>query len=170
MKTVTRLTAIPENSMITSGFGKIDYCDVYRISKITNNTAEEITTRLFKLPRWANWLMSIRDAIVRIFRLKTSKEILHDFPTQNFPVISQHENEIVSGINDKHLDYRLSVLIDRDKSSISFTTIVRYNNLLGRLYFLPVRIFHKMIVKTILKREAEYEIEKLKTTIRHPEK
>jgi hypothetical protein len=160
MKTVTRLTAIPENSVITSGFGKIDYSDIYRIFKSTNNTAEEITTRLFKLPKWADWLMSIRDAIVRIFRLKTSKEILQDFPMQNFPIISQHENELVSGANDNHLDYRLSVLIDREKSFISFTTIVRFNNFLGRLYFLPVKIFHKIIVKTILKREAVYEIEK----------
>ena len=160
MKIVTRLTAIPENSVITNGFGKIDYCDIYHIFKRTNNTAEEITTRLFKLPKWANWLMSIRDAIVRIFRLKTSKEILRDFPTQNFPVISQHENEIVSGANDNHLDYRLSILIDREKSSISFTTIVHFNNFFGRLYFLPVKLFHKIIVKTILKREAVYEIEK----------
>jgi len=160
MKTVTRLTAIPENSVIASGFGKIDYCDIYRIFKRTNNTAEEITTRLFKLPKWANWLMSIRDAIVRIFRLKTSKEILQDFPTQNFPIISQHENEIVSGANDNHLDYRLSILIDREKSSITFSTIVHFNNFLGRLYFIPVKLFHKIIVKAILKREAVYEIEK----------
>ena len=146
--------------MITSGFGKIDYSDIYRIFKRTNNTAEEITTRLFKLPKWADWLMSIRDAIVRVFRLKTRKEILQDFPMQNFPIISQHENELVSGANDNHLDYRLSVLIDREKSFISFTTIVRFNNFLGRLYFLPVKLFHKIIVKTILKREAVYEIEK----------
>ena len=151
MKTVTRLTAIPENSVITSGFGKIDYSDTYCAVKETDETAEEIAARVLKLPKWANWLMNIRDAIVRIFRLKTSTEILQEH--QGFPIISQHENEFVSGENDKHLDYRLSILVDRENSSIYFTTIVHFNNFLGRLYFLPVKPFHKVIVKTILKRE-----------------
>ena len=154
MKTVTRLTAIPENSVITSGFGKIDYSDTYCAVKETDETAEEIAARVLKLPKWANCLMSIRDAIVRIFRLKTSKEILQEH--QGFPMIAQHENEFVSGENDKHLDYRLSIFVDRENSSVCFITIVHFNNFLGRLYFFPVKPFHKIIVKTLLKRETEY--------------
>jgi len=158
MKSVTKLTFIPENSVISNGFGRVDYCDTYCIVKKTDETAGEIAARVLKLPKWANWLMSIRDAIVRIFRLKTSKEILQEH--QGFPMIAQHENEFVSGANDNHLDYRLSILIDREKSSITFSTIVHFNNFLGRLYFIPVKLFHKIIVKAILKREAVYEIEK----------
>jgi hypothetical protein len=153
MKTVTRLTTIPKNSVIASGFDKIDYCDTYRIVKTTNETAEEIAAKMVKMPKWVNWLMSIRDSVVGIFGLKTSKEILEG-QTTNFPVIEQHENEIVMGENDRHLDFRASVLVDRENSFIYLTTIVHFNNFFGWLYFLPVKPFHKIIVKSSLKKQV----------------
>ena len=151
MKKVIRLTTIPENSVIANGFDKIDYCDTYRIVKATNDTVEEIAAKIFKPSKWMNWLMGIRDSVVGIFGLKTGKEILKG-QTTNFPIIEQLENEIVMGENDKHLDFRTSVSVDRENSFIYLTTIVHFNNLFGRLYFLPVKPFHKIIVKSSLKR------------------
>jgi hypothetical protein len=150
MKTVTSLTTIPENSVIANGFGKIDYCDSYRIVKVTNNTAEEIATQIMKPAKWEKWLMGIRDSIVRIFGLKTSKDIFEGI----FPIIEQHEKEIVMGENDKHLNVRVSVLVDRENSYIYLTTIVHFNNFFGRLYFLPVKPFHKIIVKSGFKKKG----------------
>ena len=49
MKQVTRLTIIPENSVIANGFDKIDYCDTYRIVKATNDTAEEVAVKICKI-------------------------------------------------------------------------------------------------------------------------
>jgi hypothetical protein len=152
MKTVTRLTAIPENSVIAGGFDKIDYCDTYRIVKSSNDTAEEIAAKMFKPSKWVNVLMGIRDSVAGIFGLKTSKEIIEG-QSSNFPVIEQHENEIVMGENDKHLNFKVSVLVDRENSYIYLTTIVRFNNFFGRLYCLPVKPFHKIIVKSSLKRQ-----------------
>jgi len=136
--------------VIASGFGKIDYCDSYRIIKTTDDAVEEITAKIFKQSKWEKWLMGIRDSIVRIFGLKTSKEIFEG----QFPIIEQQENEIVMGENDKHLDVRVSVLVDRENSYIYLTTIVHFNNFLGRLYFLPVKPFHKIIVKSSFKRKV----------------
>jgi len=150
MKTVTSLTTIPENSVIASGFGKIDYCDTYRVVKETNDTAKEIATKIFKQSKWEKCLFSIRDSIVGIFGLKTSKEIIKG----QFPIVEQHENEIVFGENDKHLDVRVSVLNDRENSFIYLTTIVHFNNFFGRLYFLPVKPFHKILVKSGFKRKV----------------
>jgi hypothetical protein len=148
MKSVTRLTTIPENSVISNGFEKIDYFDTYRVVKTTNASAEEIAADIFKLPNWANWLMKIRNSIVRVFGLKTSNEARKGL----FTVIDQNENEIVMGENDKHLNFRTSVLVDRTNSFIYLITLVRFNNFWGRLYFLPVKPFHKLIVKSIMKR------------------
>ena len=150
MKTVTKLTSIPKNSVIARGFDKIDYYDTYRVVKATNDTAEKIANELLKLPGWVKWLMNIRDAVVWIFGLKTSKEI-QEGQTTNFPVIERNENEIVMGEKDKHLDFRASVLVDRENSFIYLTTIVRFNNIFGKLYFLPVKPFHKIIVQSFLK-------------------
>ena len=148
---ITRLTTIPENSVIASGFDKINYCDTYRIVKAIDDTAEGIAVEILKPQKWVNWLMGIRDSIVRIFGLKTSKEIL-DRQVTDFPIIEKRENEIVMGENDKHLDFRVSVSVDRENSFIYLTTIVHFNNFFGRLYFLPVKPFHKIIVKSSLKR------------------
>ena len=151
MKTVTRLTISPANSLITSGFGKIDYCDTYCIVQATNDTVEEVAAKIFKWEKWVDWLMVIRDLVVGVFGLKTGKKIVKG-QTVIFPIIEQRENEIVMGENDKHLDFRASVLVDRDNSFIYLTTIVHYHNFFGRLYFLPVKPFHKIIVKSSLKR------------------
>jgi len=151
MKTVTKLTTIPENSVITSGFDKIDYFDTYRVVKITNDNAEKIAAEIFKLPNWALWLMKIRDFIVGFFGLKTSKEKRVEQATY-FQTIVQNENEIVMGENDKHLDFRTSVLVDREKSFIYLITVVCFNNFLGKIYFLTIKPFHKIIVKSILNR------------------
>jgi hypothetical protein len=148
MRTVIELTTIPENSVIGSGFDKIDYCDTFRIVKSTNDTAEEVASKIFNLPKWVNWLMSIRNSIVGIFGLSKG---LKNPQTSYFTVIEKNEDEIVMGENDKHLDFRVSVLVDRANSFIYVTTIVCYNNFWGRIYFLPVKPFHKLIVKSILK-------------------
>ena len=150
MKTVTKIETIPEKSTVANEFGKIDYFDTYRIIKATNDSIEKITDEMFKLPKWVKCLMNIRDSIVGIFGLKTSKEIQKE-QTVNFPIIAKSENEIVSGANDKHLNYRVSVLVDRENSFIYLTTLVHFNNFGGRLYFLPVKPFHKIIVKSMLK-------------------
>jgi len=151
MKTVTGLTTIPDNSVIASDFGKIDYCDTYRVVKATNDTAKKIAAEIFKLPEWVKWLLNIRNSIAGVFGLKTGKEI-REGQTAFFQIIEQRENEMVMGENDKHLDFRASVLIDRENSIIYLTTIVRFNNIFGRLYFIPVKPFHKIIVKSCLSR------------------
>jgi len=156
MKSITRLTTIPENSVISNGFERIDYCDSYRLIKLTNDSPEKIAMEIFKMPKWVNWLMNIRNSMVRIFGLKTDKDVKEG--QIYFTVIEQNENEIVMGETDKHLDFRTSVLVDRANSFIYLTTIVHFNNFWGRLYFLPVKSFHKLIVKSTLNR---YKLKKI---------
>ena len=132
---------MPENSLITKDFKQVDYYDTYRIIKSTNNTAEEIANNIFQLPNWAKLLLSIRNFAVKFLGLKKGK----------FAVIEKNKNEIVMGDNDKHLNFRVSVLIDKANSFIYLTTLVSYNNILGRIYFFLIKPFHKMICKAILK-------------------
>ena len=143
----------PENSMISANFETVDYCDSYRIRKTTGENVEEITNKLFEAPKWPKWvqgLMKTRDFLVRPLGLKTAKETQSD---KIFPVIARTENEMIMGIDDRHLNFRVSVLIDREKSYIHITTLVQYRNRLGKAYFLLVKPFHKMIVRSLLKRQ-----------------
>jgi hypothetical protein len=148
MQKVTKLAAIPENSLTLSGFSKIDYWDAYCVVKSTDETAEEVASRLFKLPKWVNLLMWVRNAFVSAFGLKTERQ---NGQKVIFTVIEQTENEIVMGESDRHLDFRVSVLIDRPKSLLYVTTLVGFHNFWGRLYFLFVKPFHKFIVKSLIK-------------------
>jgi hypothetical protein len=117
---------------------------------------EKISAEIFKLkqPNWVKWLMNIRASIVWIFGLKTGRDMPRA-QSANFSIIEQRENEIVSGENDKHLNFRVSVLIDRENAFIYLATIVHFHNFWGKAYFLPVKPFHKLIVKSILKRQIE---------------
>jgi hypothetical protein len=122
-------------------FGTVDYCDSYRITKSTNDNAGQIAARMFKLPGWVKGLMMLRHWMVKPFGLKTGGGAKQG---EIFPVIAQNENEIIMGINDSHLNFRVSVLLDREKSYICTTTLVHYNNGWGKAYFLLVKPFHKI--------------------------
>lgn len=115
-------------------------------------------------PGWVDSLMRLRNRIVRLFGLKapTSKqdpaEILNAAKWEPgeeiglFKIYNKSENEIIFGQDDKHLNFRISLLKDHNlnKTSLILTTTVVFNNLFGRMYFLPVRFFHKPIVKAMM--------------------
>jgi len=163
MKNVIRTNKIPENSMILKDFGETHYCDSYLIRTQTNNSIDKIATDIFKTPKWADMLMGIRNIVVNIVGLKGGGYKKDTYSSDYYPVgsravyftvIDRNENEIVMAENDKHLNFRVSVMIHRyeDMVTINLSTIVKYNNFLGRLYFCPVKPFHKLIIISLLKR------------------
>ena len=153
---------VPHDSMILKNFGETDYIDSYQIIKNTNDSIDDIITNIFKIPKWIDCLMKIRDLIVGIFKLKTgdikNKNIATFYPIGSkavlFTVHDRNENEIIMEKKDLHLNFRTSVLIDRKEvqTFIYLTTIVKYNNIWGQIYFFPVKPFHQLIIKSVLKR------------------
>ena len=164
MKSVTKVDNIPEDSIILKNFGKMDYCNTYRIRRRTSDTIDTLTTKLFNVPApaWVLSLLKLRDAVVGIFGLKTgNKDDINTaayYPIGSkagyFTVLDRNDNEIVMGEKDKHLNFKTSAFINRNNpdSEIYLSTIVQYNNIWGRLYFLPVKPFHRLIIQSILKR------------------
>jgi len=150
MKKVIKSKSIPLNSTIANGFGKIDYQDIYSIALQTDKTAEEISEELMVMPGWVDVLMKLRNRIVGVFGLKTDRNT----PEQKtfFTVIENREEEIIMGEDDKHLNFRASIFKDSSEGSISLITVVHYNNAWGKVYFFPVKPFHKIIMRTLLKR------------------
>lgn len=148
--------------MIVRGFGKTDYADCYQINTYKNYQIDELVNKVFLSPHWADHLMKLRNKVVAIFGLKTgSSHNKLDYYSPGskagfFTVIERSDNEILMGENDSHLNFRVSVKIEKKDNFnvVSLTTIVKFNNSFGRLYFLPVKPFHKLIIKSILKRTA----------------
>lgn len=150
MKKVIKSKSIPAKSTITNGFGRIDYQDIYSIVQQTDKTAEKISKELLVMPRWVDALMKLRNRIVGVFGLKTDRN------TQKsetfFTVIENREEEIIMGEDDKHLNFRASILKDSSEGTLSLITVVHYNNVWGKVYFFPVKPFHKIIMRVLLKR------------------
>ncbi len=143
-----------------------DYQDTYikEISKpIEQIEIEEIGRAFFSaVPNWASQLFTLRNKIVQSLGLKVGEEIAdRDTYLANcqfeigdqmglFKIFDKTENELIIGEDDKHLDFRISLMKDKATNSISITTIVDFHNWMGKGYFIPVRPFHRMIVPIML--------------------
>ena len=165
-------TSLPSNSLLNISENKYDYIDSFRgaINDVENKfTSSDIGQAFFSSgPQWVDKLFSLRNKIVSVFGLKTSGEItnrekqLQNFKCEPgeqlglFKVFAKNENEVILGEDDKHLNFRVSLFLGPQISGtvikyITVSTTVEFNNWFGRLYFLPVRPFHKLIVPTMLK-------------------
>lgn len=159
----------PINSLLANK--EFEYSDTFvgHISNPKNEkiTVEEIGKSFFtSSPKWIGLLMGLRNRIVKMFGLKTGESITEQINNPStislekgkqlgiFRVFDRNEQEIILGENDKHLDFRVSLMVDqtKDQSQLLITTIVSFHNWFGKLYFLPVKPFHKIIVKSMLKR------------------
>ena len=71
-----------------------------------------------------------------------------------FSVCGKSANETAIALDDKHLKAYISVLFREDGSeltTVTCSTIVRFHNRLGRVYFWLIRPFHGLAVKGMLK-------------------
>lgn len=152
----------PSSSIILNNFGKVDYCDSYKINLPKKILVDVAAKEMFGTKSWADKLLDLRNFVVRIFGLKTSvsHQVQSEIPYKAgnkigiFTVEMRNEYEIVMAEYDKHLNFKTSVLtIDNEPcTDLYFTTIVHFNNIWGRLYFIPVKPFHRLIIKSSIKR------------------
>ncbi len=114
-------------------------------------------------PRWAKWLLVLRGWIVAPFGLRTTTaaeldtiEIKSAYAVgekiARFTLFGQNDTEIVTGGNDKHLDFRVSVrkLTERGASRVVLSTSVTPHNAFGKAYLFVILPFHRLGVRTIL--------------------
>lgn len=161
---------LPEKSLLKRSKWSFDYLDKFQGEIITNGYKFDIK-HILKIfvssgPKWADTLMAIRDKIVGVFGVRTSDQLTDEQKRADnykyevgeqigiFKIFDKSENEFILGENDKHLNFRVSILIehtDLSKINLVVMTGVEFNNIWGRLYFLPVKPFHKLIVKATLK-------------------
>lgn len=157
-------TSIPAESVLSKS--NFHYSDSF-VGVVKNDfTMEEAAQAFFQTtPGWVKSLMRLRNSIVKMLGLKVS-----DVPNDPaaylrsikweagesvglFRIFSKAPDEIIFGQDDAHLNFRVSLLktsLQQDKA-LTITTTVVFNNWFGRLYFLPVKFFHKPVVKAMIK-------------------
>jgi len=161
--------AIPPQSSVNRLYAWTSLADAFAVRLPSGTSADPDVLWRFVMaqqPFWVGWLTNFRDAVVACFGLKTASRLcaLPDEPDGDriafFKVYSRCESEIVLGEDDRHLDFRLSVLRSPDPSpslggQLTVSTVVHCHNRLGRAYIRVIAPFHRLVVKASLRRAAK---------------
>ncbi len=124
-----------------------DFLDCYYVqADMPVRAAAEIIT---DFPGWARFLLVIRRIITAPFGLDNDGPNVAD-KIGIFPVESETDTEVIAGFDDRHLNFRVSVLAQ--DGNISLATWVAPHNIGGRLYLMAIMPFHIAIVKNALGR------------------
>lgn len=154
--TTVRLVPTPPQAELSSGLAPIDFADCYHgRSPRKGLTARQVADAMFARPSpIASGLMAVRNRIVGVFGLKTTAQGTGQETVGIFPLVSQTPGEMVLGLDDKHLDFRiwLSVREDEGGTDIWMSTLIRFNGLSGRAYLFVVMPFHKVLSRQMLGR------------------
>ena len=161
---------LPPQSLAASAFEHADYADAFgvRLPRTADLTVETIAwTFLNSVPGWVKALIWIRDRAAKLVRLKTAGDrgISAAARRPSFEpgtvagpwhVYGRSETEILLGEDDRHLDFRLSILRQGpdDHPAAVASTVVRFHGWFGRLYFLPVGPLHRLIMPAVLRELA----------------
>jgi len=145
-----------------------DWADAYEIE--TNRILPDMKSAALcivgTMPRWAKRLLWLRNVLVAPFGLKPGNQTIVDADAEHvdfFPVLFEDDDQIVLGLDDRHLDFR--ILLERQPStnggticlaastslrsrrftsgSFDLCSVMSFNVVTGKGFFKPLRKFLK---------------------------
>jgi hypothetical protein len=140
---------LPRDSSLWSYHLPGDFLDCYSVPSTLS--PREAATRGVSLPGWARSLLELRNVLVRPFGLKTGA-VDRARTVGIFPVCKESADEMILGLDDRHLDFRLALF--RQGGRVYMSTWVRPHNLAGRIYLRLVMPFHILICRGMVARMA----------------
>ena len=150
--------SFPTESALHADSSQYQYSDSFAILlQRTDIESWELIAAFFQsAPSWVDSLFALRNRIVGYLGLKTGHDNSRDLdpPYQVgrriglFRVIGLTDSEAIIGEDDRHLDFRVSLLLIRNDagSQLVVSTLVKTKNALGVAYFSVVKHFHRLIV------------------------
>lgn len=158
---------VPAESAILGIYPTLNFADAYSVALPSGASTDPERLARFIFSQHspaAAALMRLRDALVSGLGLKTARSLTRDAAGREsrvgmFKIYSVAPDEIVMGEDDKHLDFRLSLLCApssaaSDGRRIVLSTVVHCHNRLGRAYIRLIAPFHRLIVRSSLRRAA----------------
>jgi len=135
-----------------------DFLDCYTVD--ATMSVRDAANIITDFPSWAQMLLVVRRIVTTPFGLDNDGPAAAD-RVGIFPVESETGNELIAGFDDKHLDFRVSVLSDNE--TISLATWVAPHHLGGRLYLTAIMPFHVAIARDALARvgRADHHLRRL---------
>ena len=155
--------AIPVDARLALLLPDAGFADAYRVTctaPVLN--ARQASQAIFDSPPpWINGLMALRNRITGLFGLKAGvrppASAAHG-SVGIFPVLAESPEEMLMGLDDRHLDFRVAVTVQpaaAGAQQITVTTVVHTHNLLGRIYLTVIMPFHRLIARSMLDRAAK---------------
>lgn len=140
-------TELPLQSLLSDRVKPMDFIDCYSVeSDLSPRNAAEIITNF---PGWARFLLKIRALVTAPFGLSNDGPPAPD-KVGVFPVETESSHELIAGFNDKHLDFRVSVISQEGR--VFLATWVHTNNIGGQIYLKAILPFHILISRNALAR------------------
>jgi len=168
-------TTVPRDSALQALLQEAHFADAYRgdLQRAELSPAEIFQRAFRATPVWVSALLALRNRMVRLVGLKDVGRF-DASPARHaddvgigdrlgiFHVLGKTEREIVLGIDDRHLDVRVSVFkegsvaggrqVPAAPAAYVLSTVVRVHNRLGHLYMLPVGRIHPLVVRALMRR------------------
>ncbi|MEO0622387.1 MAG: DUF2867 domain-containing protein [Pseudomonadota bacterium] len=147
----TRVSAValPEGSRLAERLAPGDFLDCYSVEAALG--PREAANVVVAFPGWARALVGLRNTLLAPFGLSREGPPAAD-KLGAFPVESETRDELIAGFDDKHLNFRVSVMARQGR--VYLATWVRRHNLGGRLYLAAIMPFHILIARNALARVA----------------
>ena len=140
---------LPADSLLSDRRCAGDFLDCYVTSAdMSPRAAAEIITAF---PPWVAPLLLVRRIITAPFGLSNDGPDARD-KLGIFPVDRETDRELIVGFDDKHLDFRVSVLSEAGR--VYLATWVKPHNIGGRIYLRTIMPFHILIARNALARVA----------------
>jgi hypothetical protein len=139
----------PTDGLLTPGLPRAEYADAFSTALLAGDPETVDGWALLSLdavPTWIAVAMALRNALARSLGLKAARRGTER--TLPFPELARTANEILFGIDDLHLDFRVVLRVDQGRAT--FATSVQVNNAVGRAYWTVVRRIHPVVVASLL--------------------
>ena len=160
---------LPASSKLRDSLPQIDYLDSYTIGVAQPDQSMislyAAALDLVHMPRVFRHLLVLRSVLVRPFGIAgvsyrdltkpidTSKSYAVGDKVGRWTLYGQYPDELITGANDRHLDFRVSVLRD-GRSRVVLSTAVMTHNAFGRTYLTTIQPFHRYGVAQLLTNAA----------------
>ena len=147
--------------------GHCDFRDSYRVPLVhpERGMADIFFAVFGHTPFWMKAMLILRNAAMRLVGLEVPgvAEIMRPEVKAAYrvgdkigpwPIFFIGDNEIIAGRDNKHMDFRLSILkaSDGPASHLIVSTICSVHNLFGKIYLFLIIPFHRAGVRGLLAR------------------
>lgn len=141
----TKLSSAMDRKRLIDKYLPADYSDRVTGKAAHGTDVDTLFHLMFEdFPDPVRFLLKLRDALVKPFGLKVNTSFREH-------IIERNENEIIVGMDDRHLGFWVSIYVS-DTADLEVRTVVRFHNCLGRIYFAGIWCFHKLIVTGVFRR------------------